>query len=63
MEKISNFINGKSVQSSSGETTQIIDPSTGKVYAEAPKSNQADIDSAMNAAATAFEEWSRYHSI
>lgn len=57
MEKISNFINGKSVQSSSGETTQIIDPSTGKAYAEAPKSNQADIDAAMKSAANAFEEW------
>ncbi|MEY2691176.1 MAG: hypothetical protein RLZ80_443, partial [Actinomycetota bacterium] len=57
MEKIANFINGKSVQSSSGETTQIVDPSTGKAYAEAPKSNQADIDAAMSAAATAFEEW------
>ena len=57
MEKIANFINGKSVQSSSGETTQIVDPSTGKAYAEAPKSNQADIDAAMSAAANAFEEW------
>ena len=57
MEKIANFINGKSVQSSTGETTQIVDPSTGKAYAEAPKSNQADIDAAMSAAANAFEEW------
>ncbi|MGI9199307.1 MAG: gamma-aminobutyraldehyde dehydrogenase [Candidatus Nanopelagicaceae bacterium] len=57
LEKISNFINGKSVPSSSGETTQIVDPATGKAYAEAPKSNQADVDAAMKAAATAFEEW------
>ena len=57
MEKIANFINGKSVQSSSGETTKIVDPSTGQAYAEAPKSNQADIDAAMKAAATAFEDW------
>lgn len=57
LEKISNFINGKSVPSASGETTQIVDPATGKAYAEAPKSNQADVDAAMKAAANAFEEW------
>ena len=57
LEKISNFINGKSVPSVSGETTQIIDPATGSAYAEAPKSNQADVDAAMKAAANAFEEW------
>ena len=57
LEKISNFINGKSVPSASGETTQIIDPATGSAYAEAPKSNQADVDAAMKAAANAFEEW------
>ena len=57
MEKIANFINGKSVPSSSGETTKIIDPSTGQAYAEAPKSGQADVDAAMKAAATAFESW------
>jgi len=57
MEKIANFINGKSVQSSSGETTKIVDPSTGQAYAEAPKSNAADVDAAMKAAANAFETW------
>ena len=57
MEKIANFINGKSAPSSSGETTKIIDPSTGQAYAEAPKSGQADVDAAMKAAANAFESW------
>jgi len=57
MEKLANFINGKSVPSQSGETTKIIDPSTGQVYAEAAKSNGADVDAAMKAAAAAFEEW------
>ena len=57
MEKIANFINGKSVPSTSGETTKIVDPSTGQAYAEAAKSNSADVDAAMKAAATAFEEW------
>ena len=43
--------------SSSTETTTIINPSTGEAYATAPQSNQADVDAAMKAAATAFETW------
>ena len=57
MEKLGNFINGKSVDSTSGETTSIINPSTGQAYASAPKSNSADIDSAFKAASDAFPGW------
>jgi betaine-aldehyde dehydrogenase len=57
MEKLANFINGKSVDSTSGETTSIINPSTGQAYASAPKSNSADIDSAFKAASDAFPGW------
>jgi betaine-aldehyde dehydrogenase len=57
MEKLANFINGKSVDSASGETTSIINPSTGQAYATAPKSNSADIDSAFKAASDAFPGW------
>jgi len=57
MEKLTNFINGKEVASTSGETTSIIDPSTGQAYASAPKSNSADIDSAFKAASDAFPGW------
>ncbi len=57
MEKLSNFINGKAVDSTSGETTSIINPATGLAYATAPKSNGADIDAAMSAASNAFTEW------
>ncbi len=57
MEKLANFINGKSVDSASGETTSIINPSTGQAYATAPKSNNADIDSAFKAASDAFPGW------
>ena len=57
MEKLANFINGKSVDSTSGEATSIIDPSTGQAYASAPKSNSADIDSAFKAASDAFPGW------
>jgi betaine-aldehyde dehydrogenase len=57
MEKLANFINGKSVDSTSGETTSIINPSTGQAYASAPKSNSVDIDSAFKAASDAFPGW------
>jgi betaine-aldehyde dehydrogenase len=57
MKTLQNFINGKSVPSSSGETQDLINPSTGEVFAKSPVSNAADVDSAMNSAATAFETW------
>jgi betaine-aldehyde dehydrogenase len=57
MQTLSSFINGHEVQSVSGETTPITDPSTGEVYALAPKSGVEDVNRAISAAATAFEGW------
>jgi betaine-aldehyde dehydrogenase len=57
VKKLQNFINGKSVDSSSGETTTLINPATGQPFATAPISNAADVDSAMKAAAGAFVDW------
>jgi betaine-aldehyde dehydrogenase len=57
MKKLSNFINGKSVDSSSGETTTLINPATATPFATAPKSNSADVDLAMKSAAAAFGSW------
>ena len=57
MKKLQNFINGKSVDSSSGETTTLINPATGQPFATAPISNAADVDTAMKAAANAFVDW------
>ncbi len=57
MKTLQNFINGKSVPSSSGETQDLINPATGKVFAKASVSNSADVDAAMKAASTAFETW------
>ena len=52
-----NVINGELVDSASGETYDIIDPTTGEVYAQAPRSGAEDVDRAYAAAATAFESW------
>jgi betaine-aldehyde dehydrogenase len=57
MKTLNNFIGGKSVASKSSETYDLINPSTGEVFASAPQSNAADVDAAMKAAAAAFEGW------
>jgi betaine-aldehyde dehydrogenase len=57
MKKLQNFINGQLVDSVSGETSNLINPATGEVFATAPVSNAADIDNAMKAASNAFEGW------
>ena len=57
MKTLQNFINGKSVPSTSHETLDIINPATGTVFAKAPVSSEADIDLAMKSAANAFEVW------
>ena len=57
MKKLQNFVNGKLVDSSSGEVTTLINPATGKAFATAPNSNSTDVDKAMKAAAKSFTEW------
>jgi len=57
MKKFRNFIDGKHVDAASGDTLDIINPATGKVYATSPNSKQADIDAAMAAAQRGFETW------
>jgi betaine-aldehyde dehydrogenase len=54
--ELSNFINGKPVFAASGETTDLVNPSTGEVFARAPLSRDADIDAAFQSADRAFEE-------
>jgi len=57
MKTFNNYINGKEVAAQDGRTTPVIDPVTGKQYANAALSGPADVDSAMKAAADAFESW------
>ncbi len=52
-----NVINGELVDAASGETYDVVDPTTGEVYATAPTSGAEDVDRAYQAAATAFETW------
>ncbi|MFL6054385.1 MAG: gamma-aminobutyraldehyde dehydrogenase [Actinoallomurus sp.] len=52
-----NFVGGEYVDAEDGRTSDVIDPSTGETYAQAPVSGPADVDAAMSAAAAAFEDW------
>ena len=52
-----NVINGELVDAASGETYDVLDPTTGEVYAQAPMSGREDVDRAYAAAAKAFETW------
>jgi len=58
MDRIfSNVINGQLVQAANASSYDVVDPSTGQVYASAPLSGPEDVDRAMTAAADAFETW------
>ena len=52
-----NVINGELVDSASGETYDVVDPTTGEVYARAPMSGSDDVDRAYAAADAAFDGW------
>src|SRR3954462_12332346 len=52
-----NFVNGESVPAADGATYDVIDPTTGEVYAQAPMSGAEDVDRAYAAADGAFAAW------
>ena len=54
---VKNYINGKSQESVCGQFIDLINPTTGEVFAMAARSNEKDIDLAYTAAAKAFESW------
>ncbi|GAA4506280.1 hypothetical protein GCM10023191_063150 [Actinoallomurus oryzae] len=56
--ELANFVDGEFV-SMAGDQTEIVDPATGEVYAEAPRSDAREIDRACAAAARAFGGWRR----
>ncbi|MDQ3735243.1 MAG: aldehyde dehydrogenase family protein, partial [Actinomycetota bacterium] len=57
LRTLQNVINGERTDAADGRTSDVIDPTTGQPYAQAPVSGQADVDAAMTAAAAAFEKW------
>jgi betaine-aldehyde dehydrogenase len=55
--QLSNFIDGEFVPPAEGNYTDVVNPSTGAVYASAPLSTGPDIDAAFNSAQRAFRDW------
>jgi succinate-semialdehyde dehydrogenase/glutarate-semialdehyde dehydrogenase len=53
------YINGEPVDSITGQTYEVRNPSNGDVVDTAPKGNEMDVREAVDAAAAAFGEWSR----
>jgi 1-pyrroline dehydrogenase len=54
---VANFINGTSA--TAGETSALIDPTTGEEFGRAVISRAAEVDAAVRAAEAAFPAWSR----
>ena len=56
-ERLANFVAGKRAEPASGRWSEVVDPSTGEVYALAPVSDREDVDAAFRAASQAFPAW------
>jgi acyl-CoA reductase-like NAD-dependent aldehyde dehydrogenase len=54
------MIGGRAVDATSGQTFEVIDPSTGEVLTEVPRADVPDVDAAVAAARAAFDDgrWS-----
>ncbi|OIK09067.1 aldehyde dehydrogenase [Bacillus sp. MUM 116] len=57
------FIDGEFVDSSSNETSQVINPATEEVISEVPKGTLADVRQAIDAAARAQKQWAKCPAI
>ena len=51
------FVGGEWVESSSGETMEVLNPATGEVIAEVPRGTAEDVERAVSAAKKAWVEW------
>ena len=57
MAELKNFVGGKYTDTQSRKTGDVIDPSTGEAYTQAPVSSADDVDTALKTAADAFTTW------
>ena len=55
--KYKNLVGGEWVDAASGETMEVLNPATGEVIAEVPRSSTEDVERAVDAARKAFVEW------
>jgi len=59
MKRVKNYVNGKWIEPENSGHVDVENPSTGEVLAEAPLSTTAEVNRAIEAAASAFGQWSR----
>jgi malonate-semialdehyde dehydrogenase (acetylating)/methylmalonate-semialdehyde dehydrogenase len=59
LTKLSNYINGRWVDSKASEWLDVTNPATGEAIAKVPLSSANEVASAVEAAAVAFPEWRR----
>ncbi|MDQ3795115.1 MAG: aldehyde dehydrogenase family protein, partial [Actinomycetota bacterium] len=52
---LKNFVNGEHVETVDGRTYDLINPTTGEAFTQAPASGKEDVDKAVEAAARAFD--------
>ncbi len=57
VRRLRHFVDGAWVDAADGPTSEVVDPSTGRVVATAPVGTDEDVDAAYRAAARAFETW------
>src|SRR5712671_569908 len=57
--RLTNFINGQWTDSAAREWRDVINPATGETLAQVPLAEAAEVNQAVEAAATAFPEWRR----
>ncbi len=57
MQVVNHWINGKNVDGTSGRTSPIFNPATGEQTAQVTLASTEDVDTAVQAAAAAYEEW------
>ncbi len=59
MQAINNYIDGKTIQITSGRTSDVFNPATGKVVAQVGLSSNKEVDTAVTSSKIAFEKWSK----
>jgi betaine-aldehyde dehydrogenase len=57
VQELQNFIGGQWTDTSYDKRSELVNPSTGEVFASAPVSSETEVDAAVQSAAAAFEKW------
>src|ERR1700680_2371627 len=57
--KVLNYIDGSWVESKATEWREVVNPATGETIGQTPLTTAAEVDAAVESAATAFRAWRR----